>query len=361
LSADQDPGSETVPQSESNAEEEKDMLEKSRGKSKKDVKTKQNEGKKLKSKRPTAKNKPRREKSSQQREYDSDDSTTNSEKEENCSIASVSMLPALEIESTNTEYHPRSPRESDRPEYAGTNIAFLEDIPAEPTNASSRPFDPAIEPFSGKEDVVEFLNAFSAAGQERNASTRQVFECIRKKKYYTGNAALQIETWKIGSDSAHTHLFTSVSNPAVVLANYKEFRRLMLSTYLKKNQERQYQVERDNMRLEDYVTHRSFGNLMALVNKIGINLTQSNTPKDQHQELLLASVRYSLAHTSCDAIREFEETFNMHTIILKKDSTLTPKEIESKNFKETVKILSERSEREDQDRHSIERSRSAQG
>ena len=118
-----------------------------------------------------------------------------------------------------SEYPPRSPRESDRPEYAGTNIAFLEDIPAEPTNASSRPFDPAIEPFSGKEDVVEFLNAFSAAGQERNASTRQVFECIRKKRYYTGNAALQIETWKIDSDSAHKHLFTSVSNPAVVLAN----------------------------------------------------------------------------------------------------------------------------------------------
>ena len=102
----------------------------------------------------------------------------------------------------------------------------------------------------------------------------------------------------------------------------------MLSTYLKKNQERQYRVERDLMRLEEYAPHRSFSNLIALVNKIGINLTQSNTPKDQYQELLLASVRYSLAHTSSDAIREFEETFKMHTIILKKDSTFTPKEIE---------------------------------
>ena len=132
----------------------------------------------------------------------------------------------------------------------------MKDIPDDPVKPNNRPFNPMIKIFNDQSDPVTFLNEITSEAQNCNASMQQQLYTVTQEKYYEGAALDRLNTWRHGMDSKVKHIFNYVgSDKAVIKANYKEFRRLLLSTYLKKNVEGNNRMERDSFRLLEFNDH----------------------------------------------------------------------------------------------------------
>ena len=85
---------------------------------------------------------------------------------------------------------------------------------------------------------------------------QQQLYTVTQEKYYEGAALDRLNTWRHGMDSKVKYIFNYVgSDKKVIKANYKEFRRLLLATYLKKNVEGSNRMERDSFRLLEFNDH----------------------------------------------------------------------------------------------------------
>ena len=157
----------------------------------------------------------------------------------------------------------------------------------------------------------------------------------------------KFRSWKYDDKSSHKHLFEySGSDRDTIFEYYTEFRRLLLTTYIKKQYERGTRLQRDNFRLEEYDKFSPtpyYGKLGMLVDQIRLNVTMCNTALASYDEVMMSAVRHSLGCTSNQALSIFEGVLDLHKLVKNKDA-LSTNALEIQAFDETIATLIQRAE-----------------